>query len=82
MKVFVPQYFDEFTCIADKCPDTCCIGWENGILTKASVSSEKDSLLQIKLNDKTSAINKEIFDETCSVLKLKMCAGQTVELIN
>lgn len=23
-----PDYFDSFHCIADKCPDTCCIGWE------------------------------------------------------
>ncbi len=28
IKVFVPTYFDKFKCIADKCPDTCCIGWE------------------------------------------------------
>ena len=28
IKVFVPTYFDKFRCIADKCPDTCCIGWE------------------------------------------------------
>lgn len=23
-----PDYFDKFTCIADKCPDTCCSGWQ------------------------------------------------------
>ena len=23
-----PDYFSEFTCIADKCPDTCCAGWQ------------------------------------------------------
>lgn len=28
IKVFVPSYFDKFKCIADKCSDTCCIGWE------------------------------------------------------
>lgn len=28
IKIFVPTYFDKFSCIADKCPDTCCIGWE------------------------------------------------------
>lgn len=22
-----PSYYDEFKCIADKCPDTCCAGW-------------------------------------------------------
>lgn len=23
-----PYYYKKFTCIADKCPDTCCAGWE------------------------------------------------------
>lgn len=23
-----PDYFDEFKCIADECPDTCCSGWQ------------------------------------------------------
>lgn len=23
-----PHYYDEFQCIADKCPDTCCAGWQ------------------------------------------------------
>lgn len=22
-----PDYFSDFTCIADRCPDTCCAGW-------------------------------------------------------
>lgn len=28
IKTFVPTYFKDFSCIADKCPDTCCAGWE------------------------------------------------------
>ncbi|MBO5460231.1 MAG: flagellin lysine-N-methylase [Ruminococcus sp.] len=24
----VPDYYDEFQCIADKCEDTCCAGWQ------------------------------------------------------
>ena len=23
-----PHFYDEFSCIADKCPDTCCAGWQ------------------------------------------------------
>lgn len=23
-----PDYYDDFNCIADKCPDTCCAGWQ------------------------------------------------------
>ena len=28
MKIRVPEYFTKFNCIADKCLDSCCIGWE------------------------------------------------------
>lgn len=28
MKIRVPKYLSKFKCIADKCEDTCCAGWE------------------------------------------------------
>ncbi len=28
MQIFKPVYFDEFTCVAGNCPDTCCAGWQ------------------------------------------------------
>ena len=28
MKILVPKYYVDFKCIADKCKDNCCIGWE------------------------------------------------------
>ncbi len=28
MKIQVPSYYNKFKCIADKCVDNCCIGWE------------------------------------------------------
>ncbi len=28
MKTFVPNYYKNFKCIADKCKHSCCIGWE------------------------------------------------------
>jgi len=28
MKIRVPKYFNKFKCIAGKCEDTCCAGWE------------------------------------------------------
>lgn len=24
----IPDYYKEFKCIADKCEDTCCAGWQ------------------------------------------------------
>ena len=28
MKLIVPDYYEKFTCIADRCKHSCCIGWE------------------------------------------------------
>ena len=28
MRLRVPSYYKEFRCIADRCQDSCCIGWE------------------------------------------------------
>lgn len=27
MRTVYPHYYHDFSCIADKCPDTCCAGW-------------------------------------------------------
>lgn len=28
MRYVKPDFYDDFKCIADKCPDTCCAGWQ------------------------------------------------------
>ena len=28
MEIRVPYYYRKFQCTADKCPDTCCAGWQ------------------------------------------------------
>lgn len=28
MRYTKPHYYDQFECIADRCPDTCCAGWQ------------------------------------------------------
>lgn len=28
MKISVPEYYTRFRCIAEKCKDNCCVGWE------------------------------------------------------
>ena len=28
MKLYAPEYYKNFKCIADKCPHSCCVGWE------------------------------------------------------
>lgn len=28
MKLYAPEYYRDFTCIADRCRHSCCVGWE------------------------------------------------------
>ena len=28
MQITKPVFYNEFSCIADACPDTCCAGWQ------------------------------------------------------
>ena len=47
MKTFVPNYYNDFKCIAEKCNHNCCIGWEIDIdddtLSKYQNSNSKFS---------------------------------------
>ena len=54
MKLFAPKYYKDFVCIADKCKNSCCIGWEIDIdddtmkkyrnLTHSYAKTIKDSI--------------------------------------
>ncbi len=35
MKILVPNYYQKFRCIADRCQHSCCIGWEIAIDEKS-----------------------------------------------
>ena len=35
MKLLAPKYYKDFTCIADRCRHSCCIGWEIDVDEKA-----------------------------------------------
>ncbi len=40
MKTYVPNYYKEFSCIADRCTHSCCMGWE--------IDIDEDSLNKYK----------------------------------
>ena len=44
MKLFAPIYYRDFSCIADRCRHSCCVGWEISIdeITKEKYSSLQD----------------------------------------
>lgn len=49
MRYVKPDYFDTFRCTADKCPDTCCAGWQIMI---------DDAALEKYMQDKTAFGNR------------------------
>lgn len=52
MKVFAPSYYQNFHCIADKCKNNCCIGWEIDIDSKslADYKNKQDVIKFINLS--------------------------------
>ena len=54
MRIKVPEYFLSFKCIADKCKDSCCIGWEIDVDSEAKVKYENlDTDLGREIVEKT-----------------------------
>lgn len=43
MKIIKPKYFDSFECIADRCPDTCCAGWDVEVDDEAAERYKKET---------------------------------------
>ena len=41
MEFRMPSYYNQFKCIADKCPDTCCAGWAI-VIDEKTLESYKD----------------------------------------
>ena len=57
MKKFLkPIFYDEFSCVADKCRNTCCAGWNIYVDDAIAEKYEKNN---IKLNDKQCMILDE-----------------------
>ena len=52
MKVRIPDYFEKFRCIADRCTDSCCIGWDVylGEESAKRYKADKDEVLRFDLH--------------------------------
>ncbi len=55
MKLLAPKYYKEFTCIADRCRHSCCIGWEIDV----------DSEAQVKYKEITHSYGENIRKSIC-----------------
>ncbi len=76
IKVFVPTYFDEFKCIADKCPDSCCVGWEVDI---DSDTAKKYRNVGGKLGEK---IKKHLISDEDGCEIFTLCEGDRCPFLN
>ena len=54
MRIKVPDYFVSFKCVADKCTDSCCIGWEIDI----------DNVTRDKYKALDTPLGREICEKT------------------
>lgn len=49
MKIFLPLYYKEFKCIAERCRHSCCVGWEIGVdkatLEKYEILPDREDIL-------------------------------------
>ena len=74
MKIRIPNYFKDFECIASKCEDTCCAGWEIVIDDETNekyknVEGEFGEVLKSKITKDYDGDNIFILDnENCSFL--------------
>ena len=73
MRLIVPEYFTKFSCIADRCSDSCCIGWEIGIDTEtlgkySRVGGELGEELREKICKGEDGAHFELDSERCPFL--------------
>ena len=69
LKVRRPDYFECFSCLAGKCPDTCCIGWE---VVVDDESLERYGKMSGRLADKI----KDVLEETDGEYNFRLNDGR------
>lgn len=68
MKLYAPKYYQSFSCIADKCSHSCCIGWE--------IDVDPDTMaLYHGLDDGYGAVIKDSMDTTGDTPHFRLSAG-------
>lgn len=68
-----PDYYEQFNCIADKCPDTCCSGWQIVIndeyVEKYKSGKEFPTIDMEEYVDFKENVFKQSEDRRCSFLR-------------
>ena len=69
MKLIAPSYYDKFSCIADKCKHSCCVGWE------IDIDPDTDAYYKNVGGELGERLAKNI-DRSGEVPHFKLCAGE------
>lgn len=72
MNIKKPKYFDSFSCVAGKCTDSCCIGWDIEIddITLDKYKNSKNNLTK-KFNKYCKSGTIKFVDGVCPFLNSK-----------
>ena len=70
MKIFAPQYYKEFRCIADACPDSCCKEWTVDVDAE---SAERYRRLPGQLGQRLREVLQETPDGWCMIIENGRC---------
>ena len=76
MQIRIPDYFDDFSCLAGACPDTCCGQWEIVVDPRAEA---RYRAAEGPLGDRIRAALTEVDGETCMVLDHGRCPLLTAD---
>ena len=70
MKIYSPEYYDDFTCIAGACPDSCCKEWAVDVDPSAAAYYRS---LPGPLGDRLRAVLQDDGDNTIMVIEDGRC---------
>ncbi len=71
MEKYYPSYYNDFRCLAEKCPDTCCAKWEI-VIDDDTLMKYSESSGQFAESIRSHLIKNEE-GETCFLLKDNKC---------
>lgn len=63
MEIYYPLYYKDFKCLADKCPNSCCVGWEIGL--DADIIEKYNSLDEPYKSDICRHVKDGAIQHTC-----------------
>ena len=75
MKLIAPSYYKKFKCIADKCKNSCCVGWE------IDVDAETDAFYQSVGGELGKRLAENI-DRSGEIPHFKLCDGERCPFLN